>query len=136
MSVTFSRSFLILFVDECGQCTNGSTNKTFNYLKDCMGLCDKAVNDSCGYCQLKEKMKNYTDCNGVCNGQAYINPCNFCVNGTTGLANDHGEFGDTLIIRNIEQNALPSFKMRAAGCLEPYSVVPLIQVLRRRGGGA
>ena len=80
-----------LLLDGCSKCTMGSTGKTFNYLKDCLGLCDKAINDSCGNCLLKSASKNFIDCNGVCNGKAFNNSCGHCVNGTTGKPNNLGK---------------------------------------------
>ena len=68
-------------------CTGGSTNKGWNYLKDCANTCDKSELDDCNVCQLKTSdpklRRNFIDCNNVCFGKAKLNKCDKCYGGNT-----------------------------------------------------
>ena len=63
----------------------------FNFKKDCAAECDLSFNDTCGVCQRKDRIRNFTDCTGTCFGGAKINKCNFCVGGSSGKRVNHGE---------------------------------------------
>jgi hypothetical protein len=78
-------------LDECGNCTGGNTNVSYNARKDCANECGLSFVDNCGICQRKKRFVNFTDCTGTCSGRAKINKCGFCVGGTSGKAMTHGE---------------------------------------------
>ena len=60
--------------DQCGNCTNGTTNVLYNSGLDCTGqTCGQAHEDSCGVCQSIANPINVTTCDGVCFGNASIN---------------------------------------------------------------
>ena len=86
-SFLFHRGLLGAKLDDCGACTGGSTNKGWNYLKDCANTCNKAVIDNCGVCQPitsnTKQRKSFKDCNDVCFGKAKRNKCNICYDGNT-----------------------------------------------------
>lgn len=79
--------------DECGVCTGGTTNLTYNYLRktDCANTCGRFALDECGVCQMKKKKKNFKDCNNDCFGTARINKCGVCTGGKTNLPATEGE---------------------------------------------
>ena len=72
-----------MHLDDCSSCTGGTTNKSFNYLLDCANTCGLAFKDNCGVCQIRSAYRNLSDCAGVCFGNATINKCGNCVEGTT-----------------------------------------------------
>lgn len=71
-------------LDECGECTGGNTNVSYNAMKDCARECGLSFNDTCGVCQRKNRFVNFTDCAGFCFGAANINDCGYCAGGASG----------------------------------------------------
>ncbi|MBU1060109.1 MAG: MSCRAMM family adhesin SdrC, partial [Proteobacteria bacterium] len=54
---------------------------------DCFGVCDGlAVLDGCGTCDSDPSNNCFQDCNDDFGGQAYIDNCDTCVGGNTGLS--------------------------------------------------
>ena len=79
-----------IHLDGCLNCTGGTTNKTSNYLLDCANTCGLAFIDNCGVCQIRSAYRNFSDCAGVCFGNATINKCGNCVEGTTNKSLNFG----------------------------------------------
>ncbi len=69
-------------IDDCGECTGGTTGLEFNWAMDCAGVCfGDAVIDDCGECTGGTTGMEFNwamDCAGVCFGNAYIDDCGVC----------------------------------------------------------
>ena len=74
-------------IDDCGVCSDGETNHSYNADIDCTDTCfGSAKIDECGICSgantgLTPNIDK--DCEGVCFGNAYFDSCNVCSGGTT-----------------------------------------------------
>lgn len=79
--------------DGCGECTGPGTRLSFDWARDCTGVCHGPfVSDSCGVCQLADEAGNVRenrDCDGVCFGNATIDGCGQCAGGMTNLTADY-----------------------------------------------
>ena len=82
----------LAYLDDCGQCVEGSTGMTENWALDCMELCfGTAFIDGCGVCSggtSGHQAGSDRDCAGTCFGDAYNDNCGICVGGVTGLDPD------------------------------------------------
>ena len=111
------------FLDDCNVCSGGSTGHIANSdqdctgecfgnsVEDCTGLCNGfALVDDCGVCDDNSENDNSEmDCANECFGTAYINICENCVGGNTGLNDNNctvtdidGNVYSTIIIGNQE----------------------------------
>ncbi|MBT3800101.1 MAG: hypothetical protein HOG05_03025 [Bacteroidetes bacterium] len=111
------------FLDECNICSGGSSGHFANsdqdcagecfgsLVEDCTGTCNGfALIDDCGICDDNSENDNSEmDCSGECFGSAYINNCENCVGGNTGLNENNctvsdidGNVYSTIIIGNQE----------------------------------
>ena len=88
------------YLNDCNICVGGSTGLPDEQEKDCLGICFGNANLDCnGICDGPSVTDcegicggiSIADCNGDCNGIAYVNDCNLCVGGNTGLADDEGK---------------------------------------------
>ncbi|NOZ08730.1 MAG: T9SS type A sorting domain-containing protein [FCB group bacterium] len=89
-------------IDDCGQCSGGTTGQEINWAMDCNGVCfgeafvddcnecvggdtgmtENWAQDDCGVCFGENADK---DCNGDCFGEAFTDSCGECVGGNTGM---------------------------------------------------
>ena len=84
-------------VKDCsGQC-NGSATKDCagqcngNAIIDCAGKCNGlATIDNCGNCNSDPNNDCVQDCSGEWGGDAFVNVCNMCVSGSTGVESSFG----------------------------------------------
>ena len=100
------------YLDDCGVCSGGLTDHIANSDQDCNGVCfGSAIIDNCGICSEGNTGINADiglDCNGVCdpstpqgeidlsNGLeygAFIDDCENCVGGGTGLEENYADLG-------------------------------------------
>ena len=69
-------------LDDCGMCSGGNRNHTFNSDMDCTGTCfGDAVMDSCGDCTgpgINLAFNQNMDCTGVCGGPFREDSCGVC----------------------------------------------------------
>ncbi len=84
------------FIDDCGQCVEGDTEYTENYLQDCEGVCDgEALEDNCGTCDSDDSNDCIQDCAGTWGGDAIEDECGICDGGGASFECADGEFACT-----------------------------------------